>query len=137
MILLQRGAKALPTLELIKKKIEELNAWKLPQEVSLKPIYDRTTLLHTTIETVLDILISDVVLVLILFLFLGNLRAALIVALTVPLALLFTFSMMVMLGHLANLTSLGSIDFGIIVDATLIYDGKHFLPTDQDTPTWS
>ena len=120
-ILLQRGAKALPTLELLKKKIEELNGWKLPPGVSLKTFYDRTTLIHTTIETVLDILISGVVLVfLILFLFLGNLRAAVIVALTVPLALLFTFSMMVMLGHSANLISLGSIDFGIIVDATLI-----------------
>ncbi|MEO8325375.1 MAG: CusA/CzcA family heavy metal efflux RND transporter [Nitrospirota bacterium] len=120
-ILLQRDAKALPTLELVKKKIEELNAWKLPQGVSLKTFYDRTTLIHTTIETVLDILISGVVLVfLILFLFLGNFRAALIVALTVPLALLFTFSMMAMLGQSANLISLGSIDFGIIVDATLI-----------------
>ncbi|MCA9422792.1 MAG: efflux RND transporter permease subunit [Nitrospira sp.] len=120
-ILLQREAKALATLELVKKKIEELNAWKLPQGVSLKTFYDRTTLIHTTIETVLDILISGVVLVfLILFLFLGNFRAALIVALTVPLTLLFTFSMMVMLGQSANLISLGSIDFGIIVDATLI-----------------
>lgn len=120
-ILLQRDAKALSTLELVKKKIEELNAWKLPQGISLKTFYDRTTLIHTTIETVLDILISGVVLVfLILFLFLGNFRAALIVALTVPLALLFTFSMMAMLGQSANLISLGSIDFGIIVDATLI-----------------
>src|SRR4029077_3796142 len=67
------------------------------------------------------ILISGMILVfVILFVFLGHLRAALIVALTIPLSLLFTFSMMVLIGQSANLISLGSIDFGIIVDATLI-----------------
>src|SRR5439155_1343599 len=98
-----------------------LNTWKLPKGVQVKTFYDRTVLIHTTIETVTDILISGVGLVfLILFLFLGNLRAALIVALTIPLSLTFTFAMMVLLGQSANLISLGAIDFGIIVDATLI-----------------
>ena len=69
----------------------------------------------------MDILISGIILVfLILFIFLGHFRTAVIVALTVPMALLFTFSMMVLLGESANLISLGAIDFGIIVDATLI-----------------
>ncbi|MBM4121718.1 MAG: efflux RND transporter permease subunit [Nitrospira sp.] len=120
-VLLQRGAKAFPVLEKVKKKVEELNTWKLPSGVQIKTFYDRTVLIHTTIETVMDILISGVVLVfVILYVFLGHLRSAVIVALTVPMALLFTFSMMVMVGESANLISLGAIDFGIIVDSTLI-----------------
>lgn len=120
-VLLQRGAVALNVLEQVKKKADELIAWKLPKGVQLKPVYDRSVLIHTTIETVRDILMSGVVLVfVILFFFLGNLRAAFIVALTIPFSLLFTFTMMVMIGQSANLISLGAIDFGIIVDATLI-----------------
>ncbi len=120
-VLLARGAKALPVLEKVKAKVEELNAWKLPKGVQVKTFYDRTVLIHTTIETVMDILISGIVLVfIILYVFLGHLRTAVIVALTVPAALLFTFSMMVLVGESANLISLGAIDFGIIVDSTLI-----------------
>jgi cobalt-zinc-cadmium resistance protein CzcA len=120
-VLLQRGAKALEVLARVKAKVEELNGWKLPKGVRIETFYDRTVLIHTTIETVTDILISGVVLVfVILFVFLGNLRASLIVALTIPLSLLFTFAMMVSIGQSANLISLGAIDFGIIVDATLI-----------------
>ena len=120
-ILLQRGYKALNVLEKVRGKVEDLNTWKLPANVKIKTFYDRTALIHTTVETVTDILISGMVLVfIILFVFLGHLRAALIVALTIPLSLLFTFGMMVSIGQSANLISLGSIDFGIIVDATLI-----------------
>jgi cobalt-zinc-cadmium resistance protein CzcA len=120
-VLLQRGYKALSVLERVKSKVEELNTWKLPPGVQIKTFYDRTVLIHTTIETVVDILISGMVLVfIILFIFLGHLRAALIVALTIPLSLLFTFAMMAFIGQSANLISLGAIDFGIIVDATLI-----------------
>ena len=120
-ILLQRGYKALNVLDKVRGKVEDLNTWKLPAGVKIKTFYDRTALIHTTVETVTDILISGMVLVfVILFVFLGHLRAALIVALTIPLSLLFTFGMMVTIGQSANLISLGSIDFGIIVDATLI-----------------
>ncbi|MCX5720460.1 MAG: CusA/CzcA family heavy metal efflux RND transporter [Nitrospirae bacterium] len=120
-ILLQRGYKALNVLEKVRGKVEDLNTWKLPAGVKVKTFYDRTALIHTTVETVTDILISGMVLVfIILFVFLGHFRAALIVALTIPLSLLFTFTMMVLIGQSANLISLGSIDFGIIVDATLI-----------------
>ncbi len=120
-VLLQRGYKALNVLEKVRGKVEDLNTGKLPVGVKIKTFYDRTALIHTTVETVTDILISGMVLVfIILFVFLGHLRAALIVALTIPLSLLFTFSMMVLIGQSANLISLGSIDFGIIVDATLI-----------------
>src|SRR5213593_1874758 len=120
-VLLQRGYKALSVLERVKRKVEELNTWKLPKGVKIKTFYDRTVLIHTTVETVTTILISGMVLVfLILYIFLGHFRAAMIVALTIPLSLLFTFAMMVLLGQSANLISLGAIDFGIIVDATLI-----------------
>ena len=120
-ILLQRGYKAIDVLEKIRGKVEDLNARKLPVGVKIKTFYDRTALIHTTVETVTDILVTGMLLVfIILFVFLGHLRAALIVALTIPLSLLFTFSMMVFIGQSANLISLGSIDFGIIVDATLI-----------------
>jgi cobalt-zinc-cadmium resistance protein CzcA len=120
-VLLQRGYKALPVLEKVRTKVEDLNAWKLPAGVKVKTFYDRTALIHTTVETVTDILIGGMVLVfVVLFVFLGHLRAALIVAVTIPFSLLFTFSMMVFIGQSANLISLGAIDFGIIVDATLI-----------------
>ncbi|HEX2056715.1 MAG TPA: CusA/CzcA family heavy metal efflux RND transporter [Nitrospiraceae bacterium] len=120
-ILLQRGYKALPVLDSVREKVAELNKWKLPSGMKIRTFYDRTALIHTTVETVRDILISGMVLVfVILYLFLGHFRAALIVALTIPLSLLFTFAMMVLAGQSANLISLGAIDFGIIVDATLV-----------------
>jgi cobalt-zinc-cadmium resistance protein CzcA len=120
-VLLQRGYKALPVLEKVRAKVEDLNTWKLPAGVKVKTFYDRTALIHTTVETVTDILIGGMVLVfVVLFVFLGHLRAALIVAVTIPFSLLFTFLMMVFIGQSANLISLGAIDFGIIVDATLI-----------------
>jgi cobalt-zinc-cadmium resistance protein CzcA len=120
-VLLQRGYKALPVLENVREKVDDLNGWKLPAGVKIKTFYDRTALIHTTVETITDILISGMALVfVVLFVFLGHLRAAVIVALTVPLALLFTFTMMTLIGESANLISLGAIDFGIIVDATLI-----------------
>ena len=120
-VLLQRGAKALPVLEGVHKKVDELNTWKLPKGVQVKTFYDRTVLIHTTIETVVDILLSGIVLVFfILYVFLGHFRTAVIVALSVPMALLFTFSMMLIIGESANLISLGAIDFGIIVDSTLL-----------------
>jgi cobalt-zinc-cadmium resistance protein CzcA len=120
-VLLQRGYKALPVLDRVREKVEELNTWKLPDGVKIRTFYDRTALIHTTVETVTDILISGMVLVfVILYVFLGHFLAAMIVALTIPLSLLFTFTMMVFIGQSANLISLGAIDFGIIVDATLI-----------------
>ncbi|MCX5720693.1 MAG: CusA/CzcA family heavy metal efflux RND transporter [Nitrospirae bacterium] len=120
-VLLQRGAKALPVLEQVHRKVDELNSKKLPQGVTVKTFYDRTVLIHTTIETVVDILIAGILLVsIILYVFLGHFRTAMIVALTVPIALFFTFCILVARGDSANLISLGAIDFGIIVDSTLI-----------------
>jgi cobalt-zinc-cadmium resistance protein CzcA len=120
-VLLQRGAQALPVLDKVKAKVGDLNEAKLSGGIKIKPFYDRAALIHTTVETVTDILISGMVLVfVILFVFLGHFRAACIVALTIPLSLLFTFTMMVFFDQSANLISLGAIDFGIIADATLV-----------------
>src|SRR6476469_721271 len=120
-VLLQRGYKAMPVLDKVREKVDELNTWKLPSGIKIRTFYDRTSLINTTVETVTDILLSGMVLVFVLlYVFLGNFRAAGIVALTIPMSLLFTFTMMVLIGQSANLISLGAIDFGIIVDATLI-----------------
>lgn len=133
-VLLQRGAKAIPTLERVREKVADLNHGRLPPGVQIKAFYDRTDLIQVTIRTVLEILAGGMILVfLILFIFLGHMRAALIVALTVPLALLFTFSMMVVVGESANLISLGAIDFGIIVDAALIMVEAIFLQLSRHT----
>jgi cobalt-zinc-cadmium resistance protein CzcA len=120
-VLLMRGYHASPTLDRVKEKIEEINKTKLPPGVQIKTVYDRSKLIQTTIETVMDIVITGIVLVfVILFIFLGHLRTAVIVALAVPMALLFTFILMVLIGESANLISLGAIDFGIVVDSTLL-----------------
>ena len=133
-VLLQRGYKALPVLDKVRAKVEELNGEKLSNGIKVNTFYDRTVLIHTTIETITDILLSGMVLVfVILFVFLGNLRSASIVALTIPLSLLFTFTMMVLVGQSANLISLGAIDFGIIVDATLVMVESIFVQLGRST----
>ena len=93
----------------------------LPKGVKAVPVYDRTTLVDKAIATVRNNLLEGAALVIaILFLFLGNLRAALITALVIPLAMLFTFTGMVAYGVSANLMSLGALDFGIIVDGAVV-----------------
>ena len=120
-ILLRRGENPDPVLSAIHKKIADLNAGRLPKDVKIVPFIDRTDLVHTTTHTVEKNLIEGVLLVVgILFLFLGNVRAAIIVALTIPFALLFAFSCMNLIHIPANLLSLGAIDFGIIVNGAVI-----------------
>jgi cobalt-zinc-cadmium resistance protein CzcA len=120
-ILLMRGYHAAPVLSRVKETVEEINHTKLPPGVQIKPLYDRSRLIQTTIETVVDIVLTGILLVFaILFLFLGHFRTAIIVACAVPMALLFTFIVMVLIGESANLISLGAVDFGIIVDSTLL-----------------
>ncbi|MCP5412063.1 MAG: CusA/CzcA family heavy metal efflux RND transporter [Alphaproteobacteria bacterium] len=102
------------------EKLKEINK-RLPPGISAKPVYDRTVLVNKTIGTVQKNLIEGAILVIaVLFLFLGNLRAALITAAVIPLALLATFTGMVQGGVSGNLMSLGALDFGLIVDGTLI-----------------
>jgi cobalt-zinc-cadmium resistance protein CzcA len=120
-VLLMRGYHASPVLDRVKEKVEEIIKSRLPSGVKIEAIYDRSKLISTTIETVVDIVITGILLVfVILFVFLGHFRPAFIVACAVPMALLFTFILMVLVGQSANLISLGAIDFGIIVDSTLL-----------------
>ncbi len=120
-VLLLRGANTRHVLERVHKKVEEIRAHDLPKGVKLNTFYDRTELMGWTLHTVLENLAMGITLVLLtLYIFLGNLRSALIVAITIPVALLAAFSLMKMKGISANLLSLGAIDFGILVDASVI-----------------
>jgi cobalt-zinc-cadmium resistance protein CzcA len=118
---LQKGDDAQPVLEGIHKKIQELNDQILPKGVKIVPFIDRSDLLRFTTHTVLHNLTEGMVLVvIILFLFLGNVRGALIVALTIPFSLLFA-AICLDLKHIpANLLSLGALDFGMVVDGAVV-----------------
>ncbi|HEV3456807.1 MAG TPA: CusA/CzcA family heavy metal efflux RND transporter [Thermoanaerobaculia bacterium] len=119
--LLLRGANPSRVLDGIHKKVVELNTKVLPPDVKVVPYLDRTELVETTLHTVERTLIEGMLLVVVvLVLFLGNLRGALLVALTIPFALLFAFTLMHLTNIPANLLSLGAIDFGIIVDGAIV-----------------
>jgi heavy metal efflux system protein len=120
-VLLQKGADSDSTLEGIHAKVRELNDQILPPGVKVVPFLDRSDLLHYTTHTVLHNLTEGIILVvIILFLFLGNVRGALIVSLTIPFALLFA-SICLDLRHIpANLLSLGALDFGMVVDGAVV-----------------
>src|SRR5262244_386427 len=120
-VLMRRGEQSLPTLERVRAKVDQINNGALPKGMKITPYYDRTDLIDLTTHTVTRTLIEGMLLVgLILLAFLGNLRASLVVALSIPLSLLFTFIVMVIRGDSANLISMGAIDFGIIVDASVV-----------------
>ena len=122
-ILLRKGEKSLPALEAVSAKIAELNETpgRLLPGVQIETFYDRRDLIGVTTETVQANLVEGMVLVtLVLVMFLGNVRTALIVALNVPLALLFAFCVLWWRGKSANLLSIGAVDFGIIVDSSVI-----------------
>src|SRR5713226_6632623 len=120
-VMMRRGEQSLPTLERVRQKVEQLNHGILPKGMEIVPYYDRTDLINVTTHTVTRTLIEGMVLVaFILLAFLGDLRASLVVALSIPLSLLFTFILLVLRGESANLISMGAIDFGIIVDASVV-----------------
>jgi len=120
-VLMRRGENPSRVLAGIHEAVEELNATGLPPGVTIVPIYDRTDLVDSTLHTVSHTLVEGLVIVIaVLFLFLGSVRAALLTAITIPLSLLFAFVCMHFSGIPANLLSLGALDFGIIVDGTLI-----------------
>lgn len=120
-VLMQKGSNSDQTLEGIHAKVEELNTRVLPPGVKIIPFLDRSELLHYTTHTVLHNLTEGIVLVVvILFLFLGNARGAIIVALTIPFALVFA-AICLNQSHIpANLLSLGALDFGMVVDGSVV-----------------
>ncbi|HZY84862.1 MAG TPA: efflux RND transporter permease subunit, partial [Gemmataceae bacterium] len=123
-VLLRKNEETLPALKDVEAKVKQLNdpaTGRMLPGVEIEPYYDRTELLHVTTETVTENLLVGVLLVVaILFAFLSNVRTALIVAINIPLALLFAFSVLFVRGKSANLLSIGAVDFGIIVDSSVI-----------------
>jgi heavy metal efflux system protein len=121
-VLMRYGGETPPTLEGVHQRIEHIRAAKiLPPGMDIVPYYDRGDLVGVTMHTVLENVVVGIVLVAFtLLLFLGNWRAALITALNIPLALLCAFCGLVGTGTSANLISLGAVDFGIVVDSTVI-----------------
>src|SRR5256885_97128 len=120
-VLMRRGENPSEVLRAVRATIDQVNDTGLPAGVKVVPIYDRTWLIGKTLTTVFTNLVEGALLVsIVLWLFLGNLRAAAIVAVTIPLALLATFLGLSFLGIPANLLSLGAMDFGIIVDGAVI-----------------
>jgi len=120
-VLLRKGANADDALAGIHAKVKELNDRVLPPGVKVVPFIDRSDLVHFTTHTVLHNLTEGIVLVVIvLFLFVGNVRAAIIVALTIPFALLFAATCLNLKGIPANLLSLGALDFGMVVDGAVV-----------------
>ena len=120
-VLMRKGENPSLVLAGIQDRVARLNTSILPKGVSVVPFYDRSWLIHTTLHTVFENLALGAMLVtMILLVFLGNVRAALIVAVLIPLALLATFMGLSWKGIPANLLSLGAMDFGIIVDGAVI-----------------
>ena len=120
-ILMRRGEQTQNVLQGVEKKTEEINKALLPPDVRVRPYYDRSDLVRVTTDTVEGNLLRGMVLVLIvLIFFLVSFRAAVITAVTIPLALLFAFIFLRWTGEAANLLSIGAIDFGIIIDGTIV-----------------
>jgi cobalt-zinc-cadmium resistance protein CzcA len=121
-VLMRRGAESLPTIHAVEALVRKINATGiLPPGVRIERIYDRSDLIRVTTHTVLHNLLEGVALIFLLqYIFLGDLRAALIVAATIPFALSFAIGLIMLRGDSANLLSVGAIDFGLIVDATVI-----------------
>ncbi len=121
-VLMRRGQQSLPTIDLVKAEVDRLNhSDVLPPGVRIERIYDRSDLINVTTRTVLHNMLFGIVLIfLIQWLFLGSLRTAIIVGATIPFALAFAIGLMVLRNESANLLSVGAIDFGLVVDATVI-----------------
>ena len=123
-VLLRKGEDTLPALKDVAAKVHQINdpsTGRLLPGTRIEPYYDRSNLLKITTETVTENLIVGVVLVVgILFMFLNNIKTAIIVAVNIPLALMFAFTMLYARGKSANLLSIGAVDFGIIVDSSVV-----------------
>src|ERR1700726_297994 len=121
-VLMRRGEQSSPTIARVEELVERINhPTILPPGVHIERIYDRKDLIETTTRTVLENMVVGIALIVLLqWIFLGDLRSALIVGATIPFALFFAVSILVLRGESANLLSVGAIDFGLIVDATVI-----------------
>jgi heavy metal efflux system protein len=121
-VLMRRGEQSMPTIKRVEQEVERINEGSiLPPGVRIERIYDRKELIDITTRTVLHNMLFGIGLIFLLqWIFLGNLRSAIIVGTTIPFALFFAIGILVLRGESANLLSVGAIDFGLIVDATVI-----------------
>ncbi|MBB6005094.1 efflux RND transporter permease subunit [Arcicella rosea] len=120
-VVMRKGEDPSAVIKSLNEKVEELNTKILPVDVNIKAFYNRQTLLDFCIETVSHNLLEGIVLVtLMVLIFLADWRASLIVAMIIPLALLFAFTCLKLMGMSVNLLSLGAVDFGIIIDGTVV-----------------
>jgi cobalt-zinc-cadmium resistance protein CzcA len=120
-VVMRKGENPSVVVEAVKKEIDKINRDVLPQDTQIVPYYDRTDLISYATDTVLHNLAEGILLVIVLIsLFLFNWRATVIVALIIPISMLFAFICLHLMGMSANLLSLGAIDFGIILDGTIV-----------------
>jgi heavy metal efflux system protein len=120
-VILRRGEKSIPSIKSINEKVKDLNSTMLPKGISIHPYYERWQLISTVIKKVIESASLGIILVAAtLFVFLGNLRAALLTAFVIPVSLAITLAIMAMTGESANLLSISAIDFGIIADIALV-----------------
>ncbi|MET3127031.1 cobalt-zinc-cadmium resistance protein CzcA [Arcicella rosea] len=120
-VVMRKGEDPSAVIKSLNEKVEELNTKILPVDINIKAFYNRQTLLDFCIETVSHNLMEGIVLVtLMVLIFLADWRASLIVAMIIPLALLFAFTCLKLMGMSVNLLSLGAVDFGIIIDGTVV-----------------
>ncbi len=121
LIAMRRGENPSDVVEALKERVSEINENDLPAGVRLHITYDRSELVNYTIDTVSRTLFEGFsIVIIVLIFFIGSVRAALVVATTIPISMLFAFSMMKLTGIPANLLSLGAVDFGIIVDGAVV-----------------
>ena len=120
-VIMRKGENPTAVVQAVKKKIEKLNSTVLPRDTKIVPYYDREDLIHYATHTVLHNLVEGILLVtLLVSLFMFNWRTTLIVSIIIPLALLFAFICLHLMGMSANLLSLGAVDFGIIIDGAVV-----------------
>lgn len=132
-ILMRKGENAAEVLKRVKAKIHELNTTILPEDVSIETFYDRDNLMEYTTNTVKGNLLEGIVLVtVVVFLFMAEWRTTLVVAIIIPLSLLFAFFMLHLKGMSTNLISLGAIDFGIIIDGAVVMVEGIFVVLDRE-----
>src|SRR6201999_2214255 len=134
-VLMRRGEQSSPTIARVEQLVASINKSAiLPPGVHIERIYDRKDLIETTTATVLHNMVVGILLIVLLqWLFLGDLRSALIVGATIPFALFFAVVILVLRGESANLLSVGAIDFGLIVDGTVIMVEAIFRRLSQTT----
>jgi heavy metal efflux system protein len=135
-VILRRDEKSIPSIKSIHEKIKELNTRILPKGIRIEPYYDKWDLIITVIKKVFENATLGILLVAVaLFLFLGNLRAAIITAFVIPISLAMTLAVMVFRGDSANLLSIGAIDFGIIADIALVLTENYVRVARQHGPS--